>query len=74
MDDQFVEDYQYDVVGTPCEVFLGKKDMLHIPKNVINLFPNDPDLQKFSALSYLVIPDGLCPWRRLNGVTFSIWG
>lgn len=56
MDGEFVEGYEYAIEGTPCEVVLGKKDMLHIPKDVINLFPNDPDLRNYRAMSYLGAP------------------
>ncbi len=56
MDGTFVEKYEYAIEGTPCEIVLGKKDMLHIPKNVINLFPDDPDLKTYKAMSYLGAP------------------
>jgi len=56
MDGEFVEGYEYAIEGTPCEVVLGKKDMLHIPKDVIDLFPNDPDLRNYRAMSYLGAP------------------
>ncbi|MFH5832578.1 sigma 54-interacting transcriptional regulator [Halalkalibaculum sp. DA3122] len=56
MGDRFIEGYEYDVPGTPCEIVLGKKEMLHVPKNVVNLFPDDPDLQKYNAMSYLGAP------------------
>ncbi|MDR8389639.1 sigma 54-interacting transcriptional regulator [Aliifodinibius sp. S!AR15-10] len=56
MGDRFIEGYEYDVPGTPCEVVLEKKNMLHVPKNVVNLFPQDPDLKKYSAMSYLGAP------------------
>ncbi|HKL20140.1 MAG TPA: GAF domain-containing protein, partial [Halalkalibaculum sp.] len=56
VDGSFVEGYEYAIEGTPCELVLGKKEMLHIPKNVINLFPNDPDLKTYRAMSYLGAP------------------
>jgi len=56
LDGSFVEGYEYAIEGTPCELVLGKKEMLHIPKNVINLFPNDPDLKTYRAMSYLGAP------------------
>jgi PAS domain S-box-containing protein len=56
LEDSFVEGFEYEIKGTPCEVVLEKKDLLHIPKNVINLFPADHDLQKYKAMSYLGAP------------------
>ncbi len=56
VEDRFVEGFEYDIIGTPCEIVVGKKDMLHIPKHVIKLFPDDPDLQKYMAVSYLGTP------------------
>lgn len=56
IDEQFVEGYEYEVKGTPCEYVIGKKDMLHIPRNVIRLFPEDHDLASQRAMSYLGTP------------------
>jgi len=56
IDEQFVEGFEYDVKGTPCEYVIGKKDMLHIPRNVIQLFPEDHDLANQKAMSYLGAP------------------
>lgn len=56
LDHQFVEGFEYDVKGTPCEYVIGEKDMLHIPKNVIQLFPDDHDLANQKAMSYLGAP------------------
>ncbi len=56
MDGSFIEGYEYAVKGTPCELVIGKNEMLHIPQNVIDLFPEDPDLQTYHAMSYLGAP------------------
>jgi len=52
----FVDHYEYDIRGTPCEKLLREKKYLHIPDNVVNLFPGDPDLPKLGAVSYLGFP------------------
>ncbi len=52
----FVQHYEYDIEGTPCEPSLKNKTFLHVPENVIELFPGDPDLAKFGAVSYLGFP------------------
>jgi PAS domain S-box-containing protein len=54
--DDYVEGYEYDIAGTPCEVLLREKTFLHIPENVIDLFPGDPDLPKIGAVSYIGFP------------------
>ncbi len=56
MDDHFVEEYEYDISGTPCEQVLERRGLFHVPDNVIGLFPDDPDLEPFEAVSYLGAP------------------
>ena len=54
--DEFIEHYEYAIKGTPCEKALEEKSYLHIPENVVNLFPGDPDLPKIGAVSYIGFP------------------
>lgn len=56
MDGEFIEDFEYRIKGTPCEVVLGKKELLHIPKHVIDLYPEDEDLRAQQAMSYIGAP------------------
>lgn len=60
--ENFVDNYEYDIVDTPCESSLNNRSFLHIPDKVIDLFPNDPDLRQMGAVSYmgfpLIGPDG----------------
>jgi len=56
IDGEFVEGFEYRIKGTPCEVVLGNKELVHIPKHVIDLFPEDKDLQTQQAMSYLGAP------------------
>jgi PAS domain S-box-containing protein len=53
---EFVSNYEYDLPGTPCEHVIREAKLVHIPDNVAQLFPNDPDLKAFSAVSYLGVP------------------
>lgn len=55
LDGKQVEEYTYLVTNTPCEPVLGSHDICHIPKNVIDLFPKDPDLEPLGAVSYMGI-------------------
>lgn len=56
LDGQFVPDYEYLVEGTPCKVVVEEARLVHIPENVIELFPHDPVLKSASAMSYLGAP------------------
>ncbi len=51
-----VEGYKYLIEGTPCEPVIEQLKCIHIPENVIEIFPNDPDLPKLNAVSYLGTP------------------
>ncbi len=53
LDDHFVEEYEYDISGTPCEPVLETDSICHVPEDVINLYPNDPDLPSLNAVSYM---------------------
>ena len=53
---EWVSDYEYDLPGTPCEPVIRESKLVHIPDNVAQLFPNDPDLSAFGAVSYLGVP------------------
>ena len=53
---RFVEHYEYDLAGTPCERVIDRCRLLHIPDRVVELFPGDPDLKPFGAVSYTGMP------------------
>ena len=56
LSDHYVEDYEYAIRGTPCEQVIEKACLIHYPDRVIELFPDDPDLVKLSAVSYAGVP------------------
>ncbi len=53
LEDHFVEEYEYDIIGTPCESVIKNEGICHIPDKVIDLYPNDPDLEPLGAVSYM---------------------
>ena len=53
---EFISGYEYDLPGTPCEIVIKEAKLVHIPENVNQLFPNDPDLKAFNAVSYMGVP------------------
>jgi PAS domain S-box-containing protein len=56
MNGHFVEDYEYHLKGTPCELVIEKGHLVHFPDRVIELFPYDADLSKLNAVSYAGVP------------------
>jgi formate hydrogenlyase transcriptional activator len=56
MDGDFVQDFEYHIDGTPCELVVEERRLVHIPERVIDLFPDDPDLVKLKAVSYAGVP------------------
>jgi PAS domain S-box-containing protein len=56
MNGHYVEDYEYTIRGTPCEQVIENTCLIHYPDRVIELFPDDPDLVKLSAVSYAGVP------------------
>ncbi|WP_224490914.1 sigma-54-dependent Fis family transcriptional regulator [Robertkochia flava] len=55
LDGKYVDKYTYTVANTPCEPVLEAHDICHIPKNVVDLYPDDPDLKPLGAVSYMGI-------------------
>jgi formate hydrogenlyase transcriptional activator len=56
MNGDFVQDFEYHIDGTPCELVVEEQRLVHIPERVIELFPDDPDLVKLNAVSYAGVP------------------
>jgi PAS domain S-box-containing protein len=53
---RYVQDYEYTILGTPCEQVIDNRCLIHYPDRIIELFPDDPDLVKLNAVSYAGIP------------------
>ncbi|MCK5709080.1 MAG: sigma 54-interacting transcriptional regulator [Deltaproteobacteria bacterium] len=56
LDGALVKEYEYKIAGTPCEPVIEEKRLVHIPENVVALFPDDPDLEPYEAVSYAGVP------------------
>ena len=52
----WIHEYEYDIAGTPCEPVIETACLAHFPENVIQLFPDDPDLPGLDAVSYMGVP------------------
>ncbi|MHB0958147.1 MAG: sigma-54 interaction domain-containing protein [Pirellulaceae bacterium] len=56
MDGQFVEDFKFDIAGTPCEQVIDQCCLIHFPDRLIELFPNDSGVMESDLVSYLGMP------------------
>jgi PAS domain S-box-containing protein len=53
---QLIPDFEIDINGTPCETVIESARLVHYPDNVIELFPDNTNLKKFRAVSYMGVP------------------
>src|SRR3954454_20935377 len=56
MDGEWVQDYEVDITGTPCEKVIDTADVVYFPDKLFELFPDDEDLKTLGAVSYLGMP------------------
>jgi PAS domain S-box-containing protein len=53
---RWIEGYEYDLPGSPCEVVVEGRRLVHYADNVLALYPDDPDMKGAGAVSYLGVP------------------
>jgi formate hydrogenlyase transcriptional activator len=56
MDGQWVQDYEVNITGTPCEQVIDRGNLVHFPDNLLELYPDDQDIKDIGAVSYMGIP------------------
>ncbi len=56
MGGQYVDRYEYPIVGTACERVVEHRELIHIPERLVELFPRDDDLVPLGAVSYIGAP------------------
>ncbi len=56
MDGQFIEDYCFDITGTPCELVIENRHLVHFPDRLIDLFPDKASAMGVELVSYLGMP------------------
>src|SRR4051812_14364722 len=56
MKEGFIEEYEYDVSGTACAAVVEDKKLIHIPDQIVKLYPEDTHLPEMNAVSYLGVP------------------
>jgi PAS domain S-box-containing protein len=56
MDGQWIQNYDVDIAGTPCEQVIDSGNLVHFPDNLLELYPDDQDVKDIGAVSYMGIP------------------
>ena len=56
MEGQWVENYEVDISGTPCEHVIDTAKLVHFPDRILDLFPHSEDIKTTGAVSYLGVP------------------
>ncbi len=53
---EWIKDWEMDITGTPCETVYESAQLVHFPDNLLDLYPDDPDVKAVQAVSYLGMP------------------
>jgi PAS domain S-box-containing protein len=56
MGDQWLEDWEMVVDGTPCERVINERRLVHIPDNLLDIYGDSPGVRAVSAASYMGMP------------------
>ena len=56
LDDQWVQDYEHPIDGSPCRVVLEERRLVHYADRILELFPQQPTLRRMGAVSYMGVP------------------
>jgi PAS domain S-box-containing protein len=52
----WIEGFEHAIDGTPCEAVVTGTRLLHIPENVVALYPDDADVREMGVVSYMGVP------------------
>jgi PAS domain S-box-containing protein len=53
---EWVENYEQAIDGTPCQLVVEKRRVVHLADRIFELFPDDPNIRRVGAVSYLGVP------------------
>jgi PAS domain S-box-containing protein len=56
LEGQWVQNYEQGLDGTPCQAVLENRRLLHLPDRVLELYPDEPNLRRMGAVSYMGAP------------------
>jgi PAS domain S-box-containing protein len=52
----FVEHFEYNIIGTACAAVVEEKRLVHVPDQLLDLYPGNPGTRALHAVSYLGVP------------------
>jgi PAS domain S-box-containing protein len=56
LDGEWVENHDFEIHGTPCELVIQEARLVHIPDRLVELFPKDLEAINLGVVSYLGVP------------------
>jgi PAS domain S-box-containing protein len=56
MNGEWLDGYEHKIDGTPCEAVVEESRLVHYADNVLQLYPDDPDITSIGAVSYMGAP------------------
>lgn len=56
LDGHWVNDYEIDITGTPCEQVIDTARLVHIPDHILEIYPEEEELRQAGAVSYMGVP------------------
>ena len=54
--DEWIADYEHSIDGTPCQAVVEGRRLVHYADRVLELYPDEADLQRIGAVSYMGVP------------------
>jgi len=56
MGGEWIEGFEQPVDGTPCEVVIENRRLVHYPDRILELYPDEPNARAMGAVSYMGVP------------------
>ena len=56
MEGKWVDGFVQPVDGTPCQVVIENRRLVHYPDRVLELYPDEPNARRMGAVSYMGVP------------------
>lgn len=58
IDGELLPNFEYEIKNTPCETVINNDTLHHVPDNLIEIYPDDPEIKEGlkKPLSYLGVP------------------
>ena len=54
--DRWVPDFEQPIDGTPCQVVIEGRRLVHYPERILELYPDEQNLRRLGAVSYMGVP------------------